>query len=292
MNECEQMHPLLRGYLADTLSARDRRMVARHLNLCASARKELDKLRGGNLKTPVVSANPPKESWDFKALRWLFKKPAGDATKLAEAPTSKKSKSGKEASISSSAPSQVSTAVLPKLKQPRSSALVPILGVLFLFVGLVFLTHFIQNAEQNTLVKGAQRWLSQHGITALGTPSLDMVLDLTNQPQWGGATAPVAVAFQDVITDPEHYNIFWRVLEPGLEPPLVDFSKNQLVLLVLGPKAGTGHSVHFKRMENYANKTVLWYDDAPPETPTSVRSWVLQVIPKPSQEPVLIQKIQ
>jgi hypothetical protein len=292
MNECEQMHPLLRGYLADTLSARDRRMVARHLNLCASARKELDKLRGGNLKTPVVSANPPKESWDFKALRWLFKKPAGQTSKPSEPPISKKTKSAKEAQVPSPAPDQVSPAVLPKLKQRRSSALIPILGVLFLFAGLVFLTHFIQNADQNTLVKGAQRWLSQHGITALGTPSLDMVLDLTNQPQWGGATAPVAVPYQDVISDMDHYNVFWRVLEPGLEPPAIDFAKNQLVLLVLGPKAGTGHSLHFKRMENYANKTVLWYDDASPETPSSVRSWVLQVIPKPAQEPVLIQKIQ
>lgn len=292
MNECEQMHPLLRGYLADTLSARDRRMVARHLNLCASARKELDKLRGGNLKTPLVSANPPKESWDFKAFRWFFRKGSGEASKSVEPSVPKKTKQGKEASAPAPTPNQVSSAVLPKLKQRRSSALIPILGVLFLFVGLIFLTHFIQNASQNTLVKGAQRWLSQHGITALGTPSLDMVLDLTNQPQWGGATAPVAVPFQGVITDTEHYNVFWRVLEPGLEPPTVDFAKNQLVLLVLGPKAGTGHSVHFKRMENYANKTVLWYDDAPPATPASVRSWVLQVIPKPAQEPVLIQKIQ
>ena len=288
MNECEQLHPLLRGYLGDTLSARDRRMVARHLNLCASARKEMDKLRGGNLKTPAVSANPPKETWDFKALRWLFRKPSGEAPKTPEPQTAKKNKPTKEVP----APHPAPTVVLPNLKQPHSSTLIPILGVLFLFVGLVFLTHFIQNAGQNSLVKGAQRWFSRHGITAFGTPSLDMVLDLTNQPQWGGTTAPVAVPFQDIITDMDHYNVFWRILEPGLEPPAVDFSKNQLVVLVLGPKAGSAHSIHFKRMENYANKTVLWYDDTPPATPASVRSWVLQMIPKPSQEPVLIQKIQ
>src|SRR5581483_8728563 len=292
MNECEQLHPLLRGYLGDTLSARDRRMVARHLNLCASARKELDRLRGGNLKSPVVSANPPKESWDFKALRWLFKKPSGETnkpSKEAEPPAPKKVKPAKEGSAAS--PNAAPAAVFPNLKHPQSSTLIPILGVLFLFVGLVFLTHFIQNAGQNSLVKGTQRWLSQHGITALGTPSLDLVLDLTNQPQWGGATAPVAVPYQEIITDTDHYNVFWRILEPGLEPPAVDFTKNQLVVLVLGPKAGPAHSVHFKRMENYANKTVLWYDDAPPATPSSVRSWVLQVFPKPAQLPVLVQKI-
>jgi hypothetical protein len=291
MNECEQLHPLLRGYLGDTLSARDRRMVARHLNLCASARKELDKLRGGNIKPPVVSANPPKESWDFKALRWLFKKPSKDP-KSAESPVSKKSKPPKESPVVSPAPNAATAAVLPKLKRPRSSALFPILGVLFLFVGLIFLTHFIQNAGQSSLFKGTQRWLTQHGITALGTPSLDMVLDLTNQPHWGGTSAPVAVPFQDIITDRDHYNVFWRILEPGLEPPEVDFAKNQLVVLLLGPKAGPAHSVHFKRMENYADKTVLWYDDAPPDTPSAARSWVLQTIPKPAQEPVLIQKIQ
>ena len=214
MNECEQLHPLLRGYLGDTLSARDRRMVARHLNLCASARKELDKLRGGNIKSPVLSANPPKESWDFKGLRWLFKKTPKDPSKAQETPGSKKSKTSKEPPGVVPAPN-ASAAVLPKLKRPRSSALIPILGVLFLFVGLVFLTHFIQNAGQNSLVKGTQRWLTQHGITALGTPSLDMVLDLTNQPQWGGARAPVAKPFQDIITDPDHYKVFWRILEPG-----------------------------------------------------------------------------
>lgn len=267
-------------------------MVARHLNLCASARKELDKLRGGNIKSPAVSANPPKESWDFKALRWLFKKPSKGASKPVEQPAPKKGKPSKEVSVVVPASTGAPAVVLPKLKRPRSSALIPILGVLFLFVGLVFLTHFIQNAGQNSLVKGAQRWLTQHGITALGTPSLDMVLDLTNQPQWGGAKAPVAVPFQGIITDRDHYNIFWRILEPGLEPPEVDFTKSQLVVLVLGPKAGPAHSVHFKRMENYADKTVLWYDDAPPDTPSSVRSWVLQTIPKPAQEPVLIQKIQ
>ncbi|HVZ81274.1 MAG TPA: hypothetical protein VHE12_10850 [bacterium] len=291
MNECEQLHPLLRGYLGDTLSARDRRMVARHLNLCASARKELDRLRGGNLKSPAVSANPPKESWDFKALRWLFKGKPKETTKTPEPVASKRAKPSKESSAVSSSPNSASAVVMPDLKRARSSTLIPVLGVLFLFVGLVFLTHFIQNAGQNSLVKGTQRWLSRHGITVLGTPSLDLVLDLTNQPQWGGVTIPIAIPYQEVIEDQAHYDIFWHILEPGLEPPAVDFTKNQLVILTLGPRAGSGHSIHFKRMENYADRTVLWYDDAPPVTPASTRSWVLQMIPKPAQQPVLIQKI-
>ena len=102
----------------------------------------------------------------------------------------------------------------------------------------------------------------------------------------------MAVPFQDLITDTDHYNVYWRILEPGLEPPVVDFTKNQLVVLLLGPKAGPAHSLLFKRMENYADKTVLWYDDTPPATPTGSRSWVLQMIPKPSQLPVQVRKIQ
>src|SRR5580698_10400212 len=103
MNECEQMHPLLRGYLNDSLSARDRRMVARHLNLCASARKELDHLRSGAVKTPspVVSANPPSEPWDLKILRWLFKTPKSPPKETETVP--KKQKPAREmASLSPS----------------------------------------------------------------------------------------------------------------------------------------------------------------------------------------------
>src|SRR5580700_4946803 len=102
MSECEQIHPMLRGYLGETLSARDRRMVARHLNLCAAARKELDRLRSGVVKTPPpeVSANPPSEPWDLKVLRWLFKTPKSPLPKETET-VPKKSKPVKEAAPAS-----------------------------------------------------------------------------------------------------------------------------------------------------------------------------------------------
>ncbi len=285
MNECEQLHPLLRGYLNDSLSARDRRMVARHLNLCASARKELDRLRGGAVKAPAVSANPPSEPWDLKILRWLFKPPKPSLPKETEI-VPKKQRPPKE------------TVALPPIDVSRKpSSFKPILGILLLFVALAFLTHFIQNAGDNTYVKGTKRWLSQHGIHAFGiSPSLDMVLDLTGLPQWGGPNAPVAFSYDEIISDEDHYNLYWRLLEPGLDPPAVDFSKNDLVVFFTGQKPTGGYSVRFKRMENYADKTILWYDDLLPSaeqlnTPPA-RSWVLQMVPKPAQLPVLIQKIQ
>ncbi len=260
-------------------------MVARHLNLCASARKELDRLRSGVLKAPpVVSANPPSEPWDLKILRWLFKSPKPASPKESET-APKKQRSVKEA------------APLPPPDPSRkSSSFKPILGILLLFVALAFLTHFIQNAGDNSLVKGTKRWLSQHGINTFGTPSLDMVLDLTGLPQWGGPNAPVAFAYNEIIFDQDHYELYWRLLEPGLDPPAVDFSKNDLVVFFTGQKPTGGYSVRFKRMENYADKTILWYDDLLPSaeqlnTPPA-RSWVLQMVPKPAQLPVLVQKIQ
>jgi len=177
MNECEQLHPLLRGYLDDRLTARERRVVARHLNLCASARKELDQLRSGSPRTPVVaSANPPSEPWDLKVLRWLFKTPKPSARKESEGPA-KKTRPAKP----------------PDLQQPpkpKSFPLKAILGILLLFVALAFLTHFIQNAGENSLVKVARRWLAKNHILGVA-PSLDLVLDLTNQPYWNGSSAPV-----------------------------------------------------------------------------------------------------
>ncbi|HTC22352.1 MAG TPA: hypothetical protein VK859_15970 [bacterium] len=285
MNECEQMHPLLRGYLNDSLSARDRRMVARHLNLCASARKELDHLRSGAVKTPspVVSANPPSEPWDLKILRWLFKTPKSPPKETETVPKKQK-------------PAREMASLSPSDQPKKSSSVKPIIGILLFFVALAFLTHFIQNAGDNSLVKETKRWLSRHGINAFGTPSLDMVLDLTGLPQWGGPNAPVAFSYTEVISDPDRYNIYWRMLEPGLDPPVVDFSKNDLVVFFTGQKPTGGYSARFKRMENYADKTILWYDDILPSaeqmnTPPA-RSWVLQMVPKPAQLPALVQKIQ
>lgn len=284
MNECEQLHPLLRGYLEDRLSARDRRLVARHLNLCASARKELDRLRGGGPKSPLVSANPPTESWDLKFLRLLFKTPPPVPRPETGAPA-KKARSSKPA-----------TGPILEPKPSSASALKSIFGILLFFVVLAFVTHLVQNAGDNTFFKNVKRWLSKNH--ALGvSPSLDMVLDLTSQVHWSGDAAPVARPYHEFITDPMQFKLFWAFLQPGVEPPPVDFSKNAVVLVLVGPKPTAGYAAKFKRMENYADKTVLWYDETTPlgsETAMAgvTRPWVLQVVPKPAQLPVLIQKIQ
>ena len=306
MNECEQIHPLLRGYLAETVSARDRRLVARHLNLCASARKELDRLRSGPAKSagtapassappqgqaassppPVTSSvEPPREPWDLKILRWMFKTP-----KPAAKPT---------ADISPKKSRSVKTSSRPEAGSGLShSPLKPILKILVFFGALILLTHFIQNAGQNNAVKGAKRWLSKNGVHILGdTSSLDFVLDLTNLSHWDGSAAPVAVSYQGLIQDADHYKIYWNLLQPGAVQPPVDFGKNALAVVLLGPKVPAGTRVKFKRAENYTDKTILWYDETGPApgemTAAAVnRPWALQLVPKPSQQPVLIQKIQ
>ncbi|HUO58151.1 MAG TPA: hypothetical protein VMV05_08235 [bacterium] len=324
MNECEQIHPLLRGYLAETLSAHDRRAVARHLNLCASARKELDKLRAGPVKTPVNPVEPPREPWDLKILRWLVKKPKPKPKVMAE-PESKPEKTLKPApGPAMTAPMAASESTLkpspsptvkpmeptpvissappganvpaPVLAVARHSHFKPILLIVLVFGGLIFLTHFIQNAGDNFLVKGIKRWMSKNHVMGVNS-SLELVLDLTNLPHWNGNAAPVASAREEMITDSDHFNLFWKFLQPGADPPEVDFTKNAVAFVFTGAKATPGYIVKFKRMENYSDKTVLWFDEAVPTaeqaaTATVTRPWVLQMVPKPSQSPVLIQKIQ
>ncbi len=282
MNECEQLHPLLRGYLDDRLTARERRMVARHLNLCASARKELDQLRGGGPKSPAVSANPPSEPLDLKILRWFFKAPKTSPRKEPEG-VSKKNKRARPPD--SQAP-----------ERSRSSSLKPILGVLLVFLALAWLTHFIQNAGENGLVKETKRWLSKNHFLGVSS-SLDFVSDLTNLPHWNGNTSPVAAPAQELITDPSRFRVYWALLQPGADTPEVDFTQNAVAAVLLGPMPAGDYAVRFKRMEDYSDKTVLWYDEtliaaAPASTAGNAGPWALQLVPKPTQTPVLIQKIQ
>jgi len=285
MNECEQTHPLLRGYLEDTLSARDRRLVARHLNLCASARKELDRLRSGTVKSPSTPANPPSEPWDLRILRWLFKtKKTTAAQKPSEEPAKKPRVEKKQ----------------PRPLSPtarRRSAWKPLAGIVVFFIVLAFLTHFVQNAGENPAVKGIKRWLSKNGYNIFGvTPSLDLVLDLTNLPYWSGNNAPVAAPGQELVTDPDRFKIYWQLLQPAVPQPDVDFTKNAIAIVFVGPKTTAGYGVRFKVMKNYSDKTVLQYDEITPPggeiAAATTDSWVMQEVPKPAQPPVLIQKIQ
>ena len=281
MNECEQIHPLLRGYLGETLSARDRRLVARHLNLCASARKELDRLRSGPVKVLQNPIEPPSEPWDLKILRWMSKTPK-PASKVTADGTSKKS----------------STKIPSGPVGPNPSPLKPILLIVLFFGALILVTHFVQNASDNPAVKGVKRWLSRNGYHVLGvTSSLELVLDLSNLSHWNGIAAPVATSFNEIITDENHFKIYWQILQPKTPEPMVDFTKNALAVVFLGPKTHPGTSAKFSRMENFTDKTVLWYDEAPPvggemAVDPNYRPWVLQLVPKPIQQPVLIQKVQ
>jgi hypothetical protein len=275
MNECDQIHPLLRGYLQETLLASQRRIVARHLNLCAASRKEMEKLRQGPPKFILPLVVPPNEPWDIKVLNWLFKTQKPVASKSKESTSNKKNDK----------------------PQPtkKHSSLRPILGVMTFFVILAFLTHFVQNAGENLVFKNAKQWIGKKGWPLFGiNPSLELVLDLSNLPHWSGDYAPVAFSYQEMIGDVDHFKIYWQLLQPGTAMPKIDFSENSIVAVFLGPKSTTGDTVRFKRAENYTDRTILWYDEVNPASGevTAARPWVLQQVPKPSQQPVLIQPIQ
>ena len=157
------------------------------------------------------------------------------------------------------------------------------------------MTHFVQNAGENPWVKNSKKWISQKGWHLFGiNPALELVLDLSNLPHWSGDFAPVAFPYQEMISDADHFKVYWQLLQPGQTLPKVDFKESSLVVVFLGPKTVAGHTVHFKRAENYTDRTILWYDEVSPASGevTSTRPWVLQQVPKPSQQPVLIQAIQ
>jgi hypothetical protein len=334
MNECEQIHPLLRGYLGNALSARERRLVARHLNLCASARKELDRFRSGPIRAPEVSANPPSETWDFKILRWFFKtakiKPKIDLKprlpiqedqtlmpvefaeeQPQEEPMEKLTEVQPEQPLVSleeqlALRQAFQPAVLPEIK-PTGQAPVPavphrstfkfIFYIVVFFLVLALLTHFIQNASDNSMVRGVKHWMAKRGYHILGVrPTLELVVDLTNFPHWSGDVAPVAFPYQELVTDLEHFKIYWQILQPGIPLPSIDFSKDSLAIVFLGLQKTGGYEAKFKRSETYTNKTVYWFDEVAPsggEAPNaSARPWIIQQVPKPAQVPGEIQKVQ
>ncbi|HXL72868.1 MAG TPA: hypothetical protein VN963_04510, partial [bacterium] len=165
MNECDHIHPLLQGYLQETISASQRRIVARHLNLCAASRKEMEKLRQGPAKFTFPPVSPLSEPWDIKVLNWLFKTPKPAVSRYKESTPNKKNDKQQ----------------FPK----KPSSFKPILGVVAFFVVLAFLTHFVQNAGENPLIQNAKQWISKRGWHLFGiNPSLELVLDLSSLPHW------------------------------------------------------------------------------------------------------------
>ena len=289
MNECEQLHPHLRGYLDDKLTARDRRMVARHLNLCANARKELDRLRQG-VKLPPVLDRPLDVPWDQKILNWLYRsKPVSEPASADPQPKAPKRRLASTPSASAESP------VSPEPKKP-SILRSPLLWFLVLLFGVILLTHLVQNAGQYRSLRSLQRWMARQGIPFVGPKStLDLVMDVT-LPHWEGDNSPTAFEFGDVIRDQAHFQVYWMLLKPDADMPQVDFTKNYLVLRFLGQKSRPGYGVKFRRLEDYSDKTLVYYDEWAPSGATTLtgetRPWTLQVIPKPPQEPLLQQKIQ
>ncbi len=279
--ECEKVHPVLRAYLQDKLSPSDRRAVARHLNLCASARKELEDLMLGVPKAPLFTdaVSPPTGRSGFLS-RWF-----GPGASRSEPKTEEVKK---RPFIPRSA------AGLGRGRPFVPSKLVPLGGVFLLFAGLAVLTHFIQNPLSR---KNVPLWLRHIGSAVeRESPVAGMILDFRSLPHWEGNDAPVAREQGEVISDPDRLEVYWSFLKPSKERPEVDFSQNDLVVFFGGVKPTAGQSVRLKRMENRSDNTVIWYEErgSPVSRPVGAKAaspWVLQVIPKPPK-PVVFKKAE
>ncbi len=279
MNECEQIHPLLKGFMDDKLSGTEKRLVARHLNLCTGARRDLDLQKKGG-KTQLWKMGSFSVPWDQKILNWMFRTPES-------ADHSEKSPAW---DVNPPGPNQKKTA-----KPPGSGRY--ILWIVLFFITAILVTHFVQNGTQYKTVRETRRWLANHGFGIFGAKStLELVLDVTNLPHWEGNAAPVAFEYGQYIKDPRTFRVFWMFLKPMVSLPPVDFSKNALIIQFAGQKNTAGYSVEFKRMEFYTDKTVLWFEEIPPGGGKPMasavsRPWQIQVIPKPGQVPVFIQRL-
>ncbi len=276
MNECDQIHPLLSGYLSEKLTADEKRIVARHLNLCTKARRDLALLRKGDTLVPEKGGSIPVP-WDQKIINKLYRIP--QTAGASEVP-----RSGEE--------NNLEQARGKPLKTHGSGRY--ILWIVLFFIAAILVTHFVQNGAQYKVIRDSRRWLANHGLRIFGAKSvLELVLDVTNLPHWEGNAAPVAFEYGQYIKDPRTLRVFWMFLLPRVSPPLIDFSKNALVVEFAGQKDTAGCAVEFKRMEFYTDKTVLWFDESATDEgkPMVSRPWQIQVIPKPKQEPVLIQRV-
>lgn len=285
MNECDKIHPRLPDYLRDKLSMTERRWVARHLNLCAAARRELDEYKSGARKPPPDRPALPALPWDQKILSWI--------TRNAEP-----------------APLEPSVNPIPllntSLTAPLEKKKIGVIGMLMMFVLVVPVTPlillvphqawepilripFVQSEIQSVkslVVEAKTGWLHESPEKAGWNPA--------QAPRWAGEIGPVAESQQDCVTVEQDFAAYWQLLQPGVSEPEVNFDREAVILLFQGQKKTTGFGVELQKIEDAPASQVLIYHEKEPgpfsmTTSQTTRPWSIIVIPRPSK-PVVFQK--
>jgi hypothetical protein len=289
MNECDKVHPRLPDYLRDKLSMTERRWVARHLNLCAAARRELDEYKSGARKPPPDRPALPALPWDQKILAWITR----DA-----GPIKPKDTPGGELESLLNTPLE---APLPAGKKKLG-----VIGLLMMFVLVVPITpllllvphqawepllriSFVQTEIQSvkSLVIEAKTGLFHESPEAAGW-------NPAQAPRWEGVSGPVAESQQDCVTVEQDFEAYWQLLQPGVPEPSVNFDREAVVLLFQGQKKSTGFGIELQKIQDGGVSQVLIYREKEPGPFSMAKSqvtrpWAIMVIPRPSK-PVVFQK--
>jgi hypothetical protein len=113
---------------------------------------------------------------------------------------------------------------------------------------------------------------------------------------WTSNNAPSTVEGQELVTEGETFNQYWRALQTDQAMPVLDFTKQAVVVLIAGIKPTPGYSIHIARLEEKTDQLVVHYrveipsaDAVLPQMIT--RPWSMQVIPKPSKPVVFLKDL-
>jgi hypothetical protein len=287
MNECDKIHPRLPDYLRDKLSMTERRWVARHLNLCAAARRELDEYKTGQRKPPPDRPALPALPWDQKILAWITRnaEPVPDPNLPAS-------------------PSILNTPLSAPL--PPGKKKLGVIGMLMMFILVVPVTPLlllvphqawepllripvVQTEVQSVkalVIEAKTGWLRESPEKAGWNPA--------QAPHWAGVDGPVAESQQDCVTVEQDFAAYWQLLQPGTPEPDVNFNREAVVLLFQGQKKTTGFETAFQKIQDAGVSQVLVYHEQEPGPFSLVKSrvtrpWAAMVIPRP-YKPVVFQK--
>lgn len=279
MSECDKIHPRLPDYLRDKLSRVERRWVARHLNLCAAARRELDEYRSGRREALPDPPPLPALPWDQKILAWI--------TRQNDPPV----------------PSKPEVKKPPPLQEDLSAEKkkLGILGMLTMFILVVPVTPLLLLVPRQIwepilrfplvqteilsvkalVVEARTGWLHESPDQAGWKPSL--------APHWEGENGPVLEAQQDCVTVEQDFAAYWQLLEPNTPEPDINFDREAVAILFQGQKATTGYGIQLEKINDAGVSTVLVYKEKEPGAFSMIqhqatRPWSMMVIPRPANQ--------
>jgi hypothetical protein len=276
MNECEKIHPMLPDYLREKLSMTERRWVARHLNHCAEARRLLDEIKSGTRRKPAVET-PARMSWDERILGWMGGSP--------------KKKTGSSTSVKRDSAVSSQPAIKKKIRIIETIAMIILVFPFSLLVVLIparYWSPVLQIPFVQRELKGLQalevevktEWLHESPQVAGWNPQ--------TTAHWEGAAGPAAEDQQILVSDEDHWAVYWQLIQPGVPEPAVDFTQNAVVLLFQGQKSTTGFSVKLQKITDEGGSTGFYYQEKQPGIFSIVKAqttspWDAVVVPRPTQ---------